>query len=109
MQGTIDLFDQLYITSALRNDGSSTFGPADRTFFSNLVLLGNSQNAYSSRFMNFGKLRFAYGQAGDDQMFTQYFLDIGPSLFSAGGKQILDLLTMVLQATGQMMRSVTLE
>ena len=30
VQGTMDLFDQLYFTSAVRNDGSSTFGPADR-------------------------------------------------------------------------------
>tara|TARA_B100001989_G_scaffold96589_1_gene67343 strand:- start:1208 stop:4621 length:3414 start_codon:yes stop_codon:yes gene_type:complete len=93
MQGTIDLFDQLYITSALRNDGSSTFGPADRRHnFLKFSAAWEFSKLYSSRFMNFGKLRFAYGQAGDEpNVYTIFSGYRSPSLFSAGEKVNLGL------------------
>ena len=93
MQGTIDLFDQLYITSALRNDGSSTFGPADRRHsFLKFSAAWEFSKLYASKFMNFGKLRFAYGQAGDEpNVYTIFSGYRSPSLFSAGEKVNLGL------------------
>jgi TonB-linked SusC/RagA family outer membrane protein len=68
-QLTVDLYNQLYLTGSLRNDGSSTFGKSDPrhwypkasgawdfTKFS--VLQGKIP------FLNFGKIRAAYGEAG---------------------------------------------
>ncbi len=67
-QLTVDLFDQLFLTGALRRDGSSTFDADNRyaTFpkasaawtFTNLV---NPRN-----FFTLGKLRVSYGEAGQE-------------------------------------------
>ncbi|MBA64694.1 MAG: hypothetical protein CMG55_02715 [Candidatus Marinimicrobia bacterium] len=93
MQGTMDLFDQLYITSAIRNDGSSTFGPADRRHnFFKFSTAWEFTKFYKPRFINFGKLRLAYGQAGEEP--TVYAIFSGytsPSLFSVGEKASLGL------------------
>ena len=93
MQGTIDLFDQLYITSAIRNDGSSTFGPADRRHnFLKFSAAWEFSKSYSPKFINFGKLRIAYGQAGDEpNVYTIFSGYRSPSLFSAGEKVNLGL------------------
>lgn len=70
-QLTFDLFNQLYLTAALRNDGSSTFGKSKKRHwypkfstaweFSKLDFFTD----YSDWF-NFGKLHFAYGEAGQE-------------------------------------------
>ena len=93
MQGTIDLYDQLYITSALRNDGSSTFGPADRRHnFLKFSAAWEFSKLFVPNFINFGKLRFAYGQAGDEPNVYAIFSGYrSPSLFSAGEKVNLGL------------------
>ena len=67
-QLTVDLFDQLFLTGALRRDGSSTFDRENRYAnfpkasaawtFSNLVNPGD--------FLTFGKLRVSYGEAGQE-------------------------------------------
>ena len=93
VQGTMDLFDQLYLTSALRNDGSSTFGPADRRHnFLNLAPRGEFTKLYKPSLLSFGKLRLAYGQAGEEpgaySIFSGY---TSPSLFSVGEKVSLGL------------------
>ncbi len=93
MQGTLDLFDHLYITSALRNDGSSTFGPADRRHnFFKLSTAWEFSKLYSLKFLNFGKLRLAYGQAGEEpRVYTIFSGYTSPSLFSVGEKVSLGL------------------
>jgi TonB-linked SusC/RagA family outer membrane protein len=68
-QATLDLWDQLFLTAALRNDGSSTFGEDNRRnwypkgsvswTFTNY--LGSIQN-----WVTFGKVRAAYGEAGTE-------------------------------------------
>ncbi len=66
-QATIDLFDQLYLTGALRNDGSSTFGANKRHWYHNISAAWNFTNSAKMPdipFLTFGKLRFAYGVAG---------------------------------------------
>ena len=93
MQGTVDLFDQLYITSAIRNDGSSTFGPADRRHnFFKLSGAWEFSKFYQPSFINFGKLRLAYGQAGEEPRVYSIFSGYtSPSLFSVGEKASLGL------------------
>ena len=93
LQGTVDLFDQLYLTSAVRNDGSSTFGPADRRHnFFKFSSAWEFSKFYSPGFLSFGKLRLAYGQAGEEPrpyaIFSGY---TSPSLFSVGEKASLGL------------------
>ena len=93
MQGTMDLFDQLYITSAIRNDGSSTFGPADRRHnFFKFSTAWEFSKLYSPNFIDFGKLRLAYGQAGEEPRVYAIFSGYtSPSLFSVGEKASLGL------------------
>ena len=70
-QATVDMFDQLYLTLGLRNDGSSTFSENSRhnwypkaslawTFTDRLNAIG------LSRYVSFGKLRTAYGEVGQE-------------------------------------------
>src|SRR2546423_5146709 len=68
-QGELNLYNQLYLTAGLRNDGFSTFGASQRrhTFkkasaawtFSNLL-----HGADQGGLISFGKLRAAYGETG---------------------------------------------
>ena len=68
-QGEFNLYNQLYLTAGLRNDGFSTFGASQRrhTFkkasaawtFSNLF-----HGSEPSGLFSFGKLRAAYGETG---------------------------------------------
>ncbi|HJR16166.1 MAG TPA: TonB-dependent receptor, partial [Gemmatimonadales bacterium] len=66
-QVSADLWDQLFLTAAIRNDGASTFGADNRrnwfpkasaawTFFRSAE--------GTNRFLTYGKLRAAYGQSG---------------------------------------------
>lgn len=70
-QLTLDMLNQLYITAGLRNDGSSTFGSSQKrhwypkfsaawefTKFEPLMDL--------TSWFNFGKIRAAYGEAGQE-------------------------------------------
>ncbi len=93
VQGTMDLFDQLYFTSAVRNDGSSTFGPADRRHnFFKFSTAWEFSKLYTTSFLNFGKLRMAYGQAGEEpRVYTIFAGYTSPSLFSVGEKASLGL------------------
>jgi len=70
-QGTFDMFNQLYLTLGLRNDGSSTFSDNSRrnwfpkaslawTFTDRLNHLG------LNKYISFGKLRAAYGEVGQE-------------------------------------------
>jgi len=68
-QGTADLYDQLYLTLGIRNDGFSTFGASKRRhnfpkaslawIFTNAL-----GNADQQGLLSFGKLRLAYGETG---------------------------------------------
>ena len=67
-QATLDLWDQLYLTAAIRNDGASTFGAASRHNWypkasaSWVFYKGGGQGA--GGFLSYGKVRAAYGQSG---------------------------------------------
>jgi TonB-linked SusC/RagA family outer membrane protein len=66
-QGTVDLWDQLYLTFALRNDGSSTFSEENRRNWFPKGSVSWDISRYvgqNNRWLTFGKLRAAYGEAG---------------------------------------------
>ncbi len=66
-QTTLDLYDQLYLTGALRFDGSSTFGnTAKYNKFPKASAAWNFTKLYQPRGLTYGKLRFSYGQAGNE-------------------------------------------
>ena len=66
-QATFDLFNQLYITAAARNDGSTTFGTANRrNWFPKASAAWTFTNVVKTPFVDFGKLRIAYGEAGQE-------------------------------------------
>jgi TonB-linked SusC/RagA family outer membrane protein len=67
-QATVDLFDQLYLTAALRNDGFSTFGKesGQRHWFpkvSGAWTFSKVTGDFGGT-LDFAKLRLAYGEAG---------------------------------------------
>jgi TonB-linked SusC/RagA family outer membrane protein len=64
-QMTVDLFNQLYLTGALRNDGSSTFGKSQkRHWYPKTSAAWEFTRFKQIPFVNFGKVRLAYGVAG---------------------------------------------
>ncbi len=66
-QVTADLWNQLFLTAAVRNDGASTFGITQRR---NWFPKGSAAWTFyrgaegENRWLTFGKLRAAYGQSG---------------------------------------------
>ena len=66
VQGTADIADRLFLTAAVRADGSSTFGGDDQRFLYPKVSAAYdfSTISFFDRFLDFGKLRAAYGVAG---------------------------------------------
>jgi TonB-linked SusC/RagA family outer membrane protein len=66
-QVSADLWNQLFLTAALRNDGASTFGEDSRR---NWYPKGSAAWTFfrsaegTNRFLTYGKLRAAYGQSG---------------------------------------------
>ncbi|MCF7826784.1 MAG: SusC/RagA family TonB-linked outer membrane protein [Candidatus Marinimicrobia bacterium] len=65
-QMTYDFKDYLFFAAALRRDGSSTFGPADREhYFKKLSGAWTFSENFSLPYIDFGKLRLAYGEAGE--------------------------------------------
>lgn len=66
-QVTVDLYRQLFLTGALRNDGSTTFGRQNRrSFFPKASVSWNFTELYRPQFATFGKLRMSYGEAGNE-------------------------------------------
>jgi hypothetical protein len=67
-QLTVDLYDQLYLTGAIRRDGSSTFDKDNRyANFPKASAAWTFTNMFNPRdFLTFGKLRVSYGEAGQE-------------------------------------------
>ena len=65
-QGTFDMWSQVHLTAALRNDGSSTFGQNNlRSWFPKGSAAWEFTKAIGERsWLSYGKARIAYGQAG---------------------------------------------
>jgi len=63
----LDFIDQIFLTGALRDDCSSTFGKANRcAVFPKASAAWTFTNAYKPPVLSFGKLRFSYGEAGNE-------------------------------------------
>jgi TonB-linked SusC/RagA family outer membrane protein len=70
-QATVDLWSQLYLTVAARNDGSSTFGRDNlRTWFpkGSAAWEFSKQTGQRLSWLSFGKARLAYGEAGQEPL-----------------------------------------
>jgi len=66
-QETFDLFDQLYLTAALRNDGSTTFGTGNRrSWFPKASAAWTFTQFHGVPYLTFGKARLSYGEAGQE-------------------------------------------
>ena len=67
-QVTLDLYDQLYLAAALRNDGSSTFDKDHRrSWFPKASAAWTFTNYFDAvPQLTFGKLRASYGEAGQE-------------------------------------------
>jgi len=67
-QATIDLYQQLYFTASLRNDGFSNFGRLSRrAWFPKASAAWTFTKVTGERpWLTFGKLRVAYGEAGNE-------------------------------------------
>ena len=89
-QATADLFDQLYLTGAVRNDGYSTFGVSNRrAWFPKVSAAWTFTNALGNKdqkgFLSYGKLRAAYGQTGKEPGVYQTITALSlTSLFGSG-------------------------
>ncbi|MFQ5651124.1 MAG: SusC/RagA family TonB-linked outer membrane protein [bacterium] len=64
----VDVWQQVYLTGSIRNDGSSTFGKSEKRHlypsFSAAWEFTQMDALRDNNWLNFGKLRFAYGTAG---------------------------------------------
>ena len=66
-QATLDLYSQLFLTGALRDDGSTTFGRDNqRSLFPKASAAWTFTNAYKPKYLTFGKMRLSYGEAGQE-------------------------------------------
>ena len=66
-QETFDIFDQLYLTAALRNDGSTTFGTGNRrSWFPKASAAWTFTQLRTIPYLTFGKARLSYGEAGQE-------------------------------------------
>ncbi len=76
-QATADLFDQLYLTGALRNDGSSTYDRTHlRAWFPKTSAAWTFTKAVNIPGVSFGKLRAAYGEAGTGAAALSHHSDV---------------------------------
>jgi len=63
----LDLVNQVFLTGALRDDCSTTFGRANRcAVFPKMSAAWTFTNAYKPPGITFGKLRFSHGEAGNE-------------------------------------------
>lgn len=67
-QATLDLYSQLYLTGAVRNDGSSTFDQNHvRSWFPKASVAWEFTKVLGERpILGYGKARVSYGQAGQE-------------------------------------------
>ncbi|HEX4633525.1 MAG TPA: SusC/RagA family TonB-linked outer membrane protein, partial [Gemmatimonadales bacterium] len=97
-QAEADLYDQLYLSAGLRNDGSSTFGASERRNwfpkasvaweFTKYLNQDNSMFKFLVQplsFLSYGKARVAYGQSGKEPNVYQTLNSFTTGAFGDGG------------------------
>lgn len=63
----LDIISQLFLTGAIRDDCSTTFGHSNRcAVFPKASAAWTFSNAYKPPGLTFGKIRFSYGEAGNE-------------------------------------------
>src|SRR5207237_3808186 len=68
-QATADLANQLFLTAALRDDGSTTYSKSNqRAMFPKASAAWTWTELYKPSFVTFGKLRVSYGEAGNEPL-----------------------------------------
>ena len=69
-QASLDLYDMLYLTAGIRNDGYSSFGVSNRRAnypkASAAWTFTNLYNRQQTGILSYGKLRAAYGETGNE-------------------------------------------
>ncbi len=91
-QATIDLYQQLYLTASLRNDGFSNFGRLSRrAWFPKASAAWTFTKVTGERpWLTFGKLRVAYGEAGNE-----------PPAYVTSGTYFSQIFGGIAQGTGE--------
>ncbi|AHG90184.1 TonB-dependent receptor [Gemmatirosa kalamazoonensis] len=68
-QATLDVANQLFLTGALRDDGSTTYSENNRrALFPKASAAWTWSEMYKPSFVTFGKLRLSYGEAGNEPL-----------------------------------------
>ena len=88
-QVTTDLFNQLYLTAAVRNDGFSTFGQANpRAWYPKASAAWTFTNALGNSaqtgILSFGKARISYGETGKEPGVYSTNTTLGSGSFGSG-------------------------
>ncbi|MBK5188096.1 MAG: SusC/RagA family TonB-linked outer membrane protein, partial [Gemmatimonadaceae bacterium] len=95
-QATADLFNQLYLTGALRNDGFSTFGNSNpRAWYPKASAAWTFTNALGKTdqkgLFSYGKLRAAYGETGKEpDVYSTNTVLVPGGLFGTGYGDVLN-------------------
>ena len=89
----LDMWDQLYMLGALRDDGSSTFGPNDpHSVFPKASVAWNATRLIGEHsWLPFVKLRMAYGEAGREPSPYQILTGYDPAILAGNGGLVTSL------------------
>jgi TonB-linked SusC/RagA family outer membrane protein len=88
-EATVDLFNQLYLTGAIRNDGFSTFGASNpRASYPKASMAWTFTNALGNTehrgVLSYGKLRASYGETGKEPDVYSTLTTLGRAIFASG-------------------------
>ncbi|HXG71988.1 MAG TPA: SusC/RagA family TonB-linked outer membrane protein [Gemmatimonadaceae bacterium] len=85
-QSTFDLWNQLFLTAAIRNDGSSTFGKSKpRHWFPKASIAWNfTEKLKFGDILPTGKLRLAYGESGQEPTVYSTLTGLTTGAFAEG-------------------------
>jgi TonB-linked SusC/RagA family outer membrane protein len=95
-QANLDLYNQLYLTAGVRNDGFSTFGASNRRASypkgSIAWAFTNAYNPDQRGLFSYGKLRAAYGETGNEPGFYSDAtgFSVGQGAFGSGYGDVLN-------------------
>ena len=88
-EATVDLYNQLYLTGAVRNDGFSTFGASNpRASYPKASLAWTFTNALGNTehrgILSYGKVRASYGETGKEPNVYSTLSTLGRAIFGSG-------------------------
>ena len=99
-QATADLWDQLFLTGALRNDGFSTFGANDRRHYfpkASAAWTFTKAIAGLTKSIDFAKVRVAYGETGREPLPYSTLSNFGVGTFIEYGGDASGILRTIYQ------------